>query len=40
MAPVLVGALLPAEPGLVGAEAEGGRGVSVVFVWLDALAVK
>ena len=40
MVPVLVGPLLPAEPGLVGAKADGGGGVSVVFVWLDAVAVK
>ena len=40
MVSVLIGPLLPAEPGLVGAEADGGGRVSVVFVWPDAVAVK
>ena len=40
MVPVLVGPMLPAEPGLVGAKADGGGGASVVFVWLEVVAVK
>ena len=40
MVPVVIGLLLPAERDLVGADAVGGGGVSVVFVWLDAVTVR